>query len=115
MMEIPPTNVAYCSLRALAHVASQRKINVLFFVWPLNKEDLTAIGTMDEAAFARSTELIREMTEGEYTHFIDLSDVLRHGDFADFYSHSTVRGRRKIAEALAPEVLEILQDNSHAD
>jgi len=114
-MKIPTSDTTYRSFCALAHLASKRKVKVLFFIWPLNKEDLKAVGRFDESEFRHSRKLFIEATEGEYTCFMDLSGLLEHRDFADFNSHCTVKGRRKIAEALAPKVLEILQDNSPAD
>ncbi|UCD57550.1 MAG: hypothetical protein JSV16_00115 [Candidatus Hydrogenedentota bacterium] len=51
-------------------------------------------------------------SEKDNVHFLDLSNLLDHDSFHDWYSHCTVEGRRKIAEALVPKVLDITREDS---
>jgi hypothetical protein len=107
-MEITRSNPTFVSLCALAGVASERGVKALFYIWPLDLEYLGEAGVLDRATFERSKLLISAATQKEGIYFVDLSGLLEHRHFYDWHGHCTVEGRRKIADALAPAVVEIL-------
>ncbi len=110
-MRIADSNARFLNLCALADGASKRGTRILFYIWPLDYEYLAQLGVLDESAFDRSKLLIMRATDKKNIHFVDLSGLLEHKYFYDYVGHCAVEGRRKIAEALAPEILEILKDD----
>lgn len=107
-MRIEDSNPSLRSLRALAYVASERGTKILFFIWPLDLEYLEEVGIINESALRRSRLLIKEAVVRENIFFADLSDMLEHRYFYDERGHCITEGRRRIAQALYPKVLEIL-------
>lgn len=111
-MNITSSNPTFIHLCALLHVASERDTKILFYTYPIDEEFLTSEGVFDRSAFERSRELIIgtiKAEERENIYFVDLSDLLEHEHFSDIAGHFTLEGRRKVAEALAPTILEILR------
>lgn len=108
--ESPP----FVSFAALAAVASARGTPVLFFIWPLDRELLEKFDIYDEDEFERSRQLIIKNTDKKNIYLADLSGLLEHKFFFDHAGHCTIEGRRKIAHALAPTILDILQRNRSA-
>ncbi len=108
-MEVAASNPTFISLCGFADAASRRGTKVLFFIWPLDYEFLAEFGVFDDAALERSKELIMKATDKEDIYFVDLSGLLEHQYFFDKHGHCLVSGRRKIADALAPKVMQILQ------
>lgn len=111
-MSIEPSNPALRDMRALAHIASSRGTKILFFVWPVNVEYLEEVGAMDHSEMMRTRQFIREEVERENVYFVDLADILGREEFYDMQGHNTPEGRKKVAEALYPTVLEILEEDS---
>ena len=109
-MKVESSHRALCNISALSHVASKHKTKLLFFLWPVDWEYFEKLGIYDQVEFERSRQLIRNAVRGENIFFVDLSTMLRHEDIFDWQGHFTVKGRRKIAEALAPTILSILED-----
>lgn len=109
-MTIADSKPTLRTLCVLANVASEQKTKVLFYVWPLDQDFLEKFGVLDKPALERSIQRIADSTRTENTHSMDLSDLLENKYFHDNFGHCTVEGRRKIAEALAPTVLNILND-----
>lgn len=109
-MEIEASNPTFVSLCALADAASDRGIKVLFFIWPLDQQYLADVGVLDKAALERSIKVIAKATDKKGIYLLDLSGLLEHKYFFDADAHCRVQGRRKIAEALAPKVMQILQN-----
>lgn len=110
-MKIEPSHPALANIRALSYVASKHKTKVLFYLWPVDLDHFKEIGIHDPAEFEKSRLRIRDAARGEGIFFVDLSTLLGHEYVFDWQGHFTVEGRRKIAEALAPKVLEILGEN----
>ena len=109
-MAVERSNPTFRTLRAFAHVASKRGTKVLFYIWPMNQEFFAHIEILDKPALDRSRRLVVEAIRQEGVPCVDLSDLLEHKYFSDPHGHCTVKGRWKIAEALAPEVLELLRE-----
>jgi hypothetical protein len=65
---------------------------------------------LNAPALDRSIELIASAADCESGLFLDLSDLLEHEDYYDGLGHYEPRGRKKIAEALAPKVLQLLNE-----
>ena len=76
----------------------------------LDKEYFADMGILDEPALGRSIDLVASAADCESGLFLDLSDLLGHEDYDDGHGHCKPRGRKKIAEALAPKVLQILNE-----
>ncbi len=108
-MEIGASHSTLADIRAVSYLASRHKIRILFFIWPVNSGYLSSLDVFDEEAFEKSKALIQKEIENDHTYFADLSSLLGHEDFYDWRGHCTIEGRRKIAEALTPKVLEILE------
>ncbi len=53
--------------------------------------------------------LIDEETRKGNIYLVDLSNLLGHQHFFDLYGHCEPEGRQKIAEALAPEILKLIE------
>lgn len=106
---IADDNPRIVSLRALASVASKNQTKILFFVWPVDHERFSKIDIMDESVLEQSLVMIGKIAEKKNTYFLDLSHLLRHGYFHDHLGHCKIQGREKIAEALAPSIMEILE------
>lgn len=104
-MEITRTNPTFVCFRALAHAASKRNAKILFYIWPL---DPLCLDTK-APAFQASKELLIQVAQEENAYCVDLSDLLTHEYFFDILGHCEVNGRRKVAEALVPDVARILQ------
>lgn len=111
-MEINESNPTFQDFRALIQVASNHETRVLFYIWPLDQEYFETLGILDRSLLDRSKRLFRDAIEGEGIYLLDLSSLLAHEYFADILGHCTLDGRRKVAEALAPKVLEIVKDDS---
>ena len=117
-MTIPRSHLNLQRLRALAYVASAHNTKVLFFFWPLDKALLTKAGVFDEAAFNLSKKMIiEEINDGEDddVFLVDMVDLLGEQYFADMVGHCSIEGRTRIAEALAPEIVEIIGAASASD
>jgi hypothetical protein len=113
-MRVEPSNPALRDMRALAHVASSRGTKLLFFVWPVNVEYIEKVGALEKAEMRRSRQFIKDWVERENVYFVDFSGTLGHEYFYDMQGHLTVEGRKRIAEALFPKVLEILEESSNS-
>ncbi|MBI4831345.1 MAG: hypothetical protein HY801_07275, partial [Candidatus Lindowbacteria bacterium] len=107
-MTITDSHPTFRNLRAVARLASSEKPKVLFFVWPLDEERLADRGSAARPAFELSKRLIIDTVESQNIPCQDLSGLLQHEDFFDVNGHCSEDGRRKISEALALQVLEIL-------
>jgi len=97
--------------RAVAILGSRKDTKILFYISPLNTEYLGEIGYLDREKLEASKQIIVEATKEQGTYCVDLSDLLSDEDFYDPMLHYSVHGRTKLAEALAPKVLEILQEH----
>ena len=109
---LPDSNLTFQRMSALAHVASQHDTKILFYIWPLDAELLAEVGALDVAAFEASKKKIRETIDADAwdnIFYVDLSGLLEHEYFDDILGHCTIKGRRKIAGALAPKIIEILE------
>lgn len=111
-MTIDASNHTFQSLGPLAHVASERGVKVLFFIWPIDHERFEQIGHLDKPSLDKSKKLIADAVQNENGYFLDLSDLLGHEYFFDSNGHCVVEGRRRIAKALAPKIAEILSESS---
>jgi hypothetical protein len=60
-------------------------------------------------ALERSKRLILGAIMRENVYFTRLSETLENKYFHNYTGHFTIEGREKLAEALAPRVLEILK------
>ena len=112
-MTISESNIVVQRLSALGHVASKHDTKILFFIWPIDKELLAETGILDESKFELSKKTIAEAIgakERKNLFFADLSGLLKHEYFYDIFGHCTVDGRKKIAEALAPQIIAILEN-----
>jgi len=110
-MQVSNNNPRVVSLSALARVASEHGVKVLFYVWPLDLEYLIELGALDTGALENSRHVIMEAARKENVYFLDLSDFLGHEYFRDPYGHCKQEGQEKIARKLAEETLEILNGN----
>jgi len=111
-MKIEDSHLTYRCLAPLANVASRRGTKILFYVWPVDQEYLEKVGRLDKSSFEQSKKLLREAVDQENVYFADLSGLLEHKDFYDNLGHCMVEGRQKIAQALAPEIIDILNGSS---
>ena len=112
-MKIEYSHPALANIRAISHVASKHKTKVLFYLWPIDIEYFKEIGIFDQAEFERSRTLIKNAAQGENIFFVDLSTLLGREYVFDWQGHFTLEGRRKIAEALTPKVIEILEEGAN--
>ncbi|RJP67862.1 MAG: hypothetical protein C4532_14030 [Candidatus Abyssobacteria bacterium SURF_17] len=108
-MIITDSNPTFRDLVAFVETVSEGKTQVLFYIWPMDKEYLANLGIWDQAAFDRSRERIIRATSGHNIRLVDLSGALEHEHFNDWLGHCTVEGRKKIGQALAPEIIAILK------
>ena len=109
---VSPENLTFKRMRSLAFIASQHDIKVLFYIWPLDKELLTETKRWQESTFDDSKWIVANAIDAESrkdVFFFDLSDLLAHEDFHDAAGHCTAEGKKKIAEALAPQIALILR------
>jgi hypothetical protein len=111
-MKITDSNLTLRSLSALARVASRREVKMLFYIWPLDHESFGGPGKTDRAAFRQSRRLVVEAARKENVRVVDLSYFLEHKYFVDVHGHCCKEGRERIAEALAPIVLEMSREDS---
>lgn len=112
-MKITDSNPTIRALSALAYVASKHHDGkVLFFIWPLDADFLAENGAWDEKAYKDSLKVIMNAADSENIEVLDLSSLLDHEHFFDDTGHCRVNGREKIAEALAPKIVEILERDS---
>jgi len=117
-MRISDSNKSIQRLRTLAYVASKSETKMLFFIWPMDTQFLADIGVLDETAIEGSKKVILEAIgshRGESIFFSDLSDLLRSEHFYDKYGHCTIEGREEVAKALAPQILEILEEGNDVE
>jgi hypothetical protein len=112
-MSVETSNPAMRDMRALAHVASSRGTKILFFVWPVNVEYVEGVGALDKAEMMRTREFIEDWVKRENIYFADFTEMLGREYFFDRQGHLTIEGRRKVARALLPKVVEILEEDSH--
>ena len=105
-----PTNPTFLSFRALADTASECGTKVLFYIWPLDRQFMEKLLVFDENAFILSKRVITNLTDREGIYFVDLSSLLEHRFFYDMLGHCSVEGRKRIAEALAPSIIAILEE-----
>ena len=110
-MELTDSNLTLQTLSSLVHVASKREATVLFYIWPLDYEYLEEHGSMDRTALEQSKQVILHTLKKKNVYLADLSFLLEHEYFYDRWGHCTKRGRERIADALAPKILEILRDD----
>lgn len=98
-------------IRAIVELASRRGVKILFYISPLNEEYLESVGYLDRKAFEASKQNIIEATKGRGIHCMDLSGFLKDEDFRDSLEHYFIDARKRLAETLAPKVLEILNEH----
>ena len=110
--DIADSNCNFRTLATLAHTASKHRVRILFYIWPLDDELLINAGYLDKDRFAQSKQMIAEAVNKESIYFADLSDILDSNYFSDIGMHCTVEGRRNIAEALTPRIVQILEMRS---
>lgn len=113
-MEILETNITFRDLCALTEIVSQNRTKVLFFIWPLDQEQLAEKGVWNQASFELSKQRIKNATLKENCYFVDLSVFLERKYFYDKNGHCGPAGRKKIAERLALKILKLLDDNPAA-
>jgi hypothetical protein len=94
----------YQSICELMRVSLRYPPKTLFFIWPV-QWDLDNERTKVEHA----RELVLAFANEENIRVLDFSCLLGQADFFDERSHCSIEGRRKIAAALAPAILEILK------
>lgn len=111
-MSVERSNPTLRDMRALAYIASERDIKLLFFIWPIDIEYLEEVGAMDRSELMRARQFVKEEVVRENVYFADFADMLGHEYFYDMRGHNTPEGRKKVAEALYPTVLEILEEDS---
>jgi hypothetical protein len=93
---------------AFLEEASRNRQKVLFYIYP---ELLQTSDLYKRAAFDASKERLIELVKKHNSNSIqiyDLFELLPHDLFYDQWGHFTLEGRRKLAEALAPKVREMI-------
>lgn len=106
-MLVSYSNRHFQLFRSVVDAASRRGINTLFYLSPVNVQMLSEGNAFDGSLFVSSLLLIKHSMEREHIYFLDLHDILGSEDFYDDFGHYTESGKRKIAEALARQVMEI--------
>ncbi len=104
---IADSNATFSSFRALVRVASNNDTKLLFYTLPLYKKCLEEKGAMDEDSVGLFKSLIAKECEKPNIYFLDLTDILDENSFVDLGGHFTLEGRKKVADALALEILEM--------
>jgi hypothetical protein len=84
-------------------------IDVVFYVNPTNVEHLERVGVYDPEGFGRTLAALEEVVRRNGAEYVDLHDLLPDAGFRDAAGHfatSKVDGPLRVAEALAPVVIE---------
>lgn len=108
-MKVNRPDKSYRGIRAVANLASKHGVKTLFYITPLNLEFMDRKGALNRKVYEASRDLLIEATRAEGVYCIDLSDLLADEYFPDPTQHCNLEGRKKICEALAPVVLDILK------
>lgn len=109
-MNVNDDNLMIIGLRALASVASQQRVKILFYIWPIDHEFLSDVGILDESALHQSKMRVKQATKKDCVYFLDLSGILQHSDFFDIHGHCKPEGYEKINAALVQQIAEILSE-----
>lgn len=104
---ISSNQIQFQSYAALVNALHRRKIPFLFYVTPLNVQEMREYKAFDPMAFGKSVSLLREVAVENGGSFIDLSTLLEPDDFWRF-EHYTPEAAILVAESLVPEVERIL-------
>lgn len=107
-MDISDTDENCLILKEIVDFCMSKNLNVLFYISPINCEYLQSIGHFDGGKFEASKKVLMRITKGKGIYCVDLSELLSDDDFWDMRMHYFSPGRKKVAESLAPKVLEIL-------
>jgi len=110
-MHILETNEICLFIRTISHMGSRHRTRVLFYISPINHENLSQLEYFDREAFDASKKIIMKQTEGLHIYCIDLSEILTDEEFLDVVLHYCIDGRTKIADRLAVKTMEILSEN----
>jgi len=108
------------TLQAVAKtLAAYRRagIDVILYVNPTNIDNLKRVGVHDAEGLARTLASLEELAQANGAGFVDLHDLLPDAGFRDAAGHFStgeIDGPRRVAEALAPMVLEKLQPRPSA-
>jgi hypothetical protein len=113
-MRFEESNTTLLTIEALADAAARSDTKILFFVWPLDHELLASKNALDKESLSLSIQMLREATDSNNVYFKDLSELLRHRDFFDFWGHCKVEGRQKIGASLASAVRDVLKEKTVA-
>ncbi len=88
---------------ALIDALRRRRIPFLFYLTPLNIEEMEEYDAYDPVKFQRSIELFRREVASGGGVFVDVSMLLKPGEFT-ILEHYGPEGAEKLAEALRPEI-----------
>ncbi len=102
------SNPTFRSLFALIHTASRHRTKVLFFIWPIPPQTLADFTSSERLELERSKRSVMAATEKPDISCVDFPELLTQSHFSDSFGHCKVEGRKKIAEALTPVVLDVL-------
>lgn len=106
-MEVTDSNPVLRSLAALSEAASRKGTRALFYIWPLDYEYYMETGIFDISRFELSKAHICHLLNKQSIYLLDLSYLLEHEYFVDMHGHCEIKGRQRIAEALADEIIAI--------
>ncbi len=108
-MRIDEDNKMLRLLRAFSHAAERRNIQVIFYVTPINIEQIKAVGAFEADLFQESLERMVDTAASRGAVCLDLSGLLGSEFFLDPFEHYAEEGHRRIASLLLPEILEKLK------
>lgn len=94
-------------IRYIAKTAESRNIRILFYISPRSIEEWLKRGVLDPELLACSVERVLEASATRTTECADLMTLLSLDQFTDGL-HYDFSGHRDIADALTPEVYEML-------
>jgi hypothetical protein len=113
-VNICPRHSSLEILKYIVKTAEENGIHILFYLTPICYDDIQAAKRFDPERFECSAKKLSDAATGPTARCVDLLKLLDTSLFIDSV-HYNSQGHAEIAAALAPEVLEMLGENSDAE
>jgi hypothetical protein len=107
-MELPSDNMQLRLYATLVDALYRRQIPFMFYVSPINTQEMNGSGVFDDVKFDKIIEQMKEIAVSKGGIFLDVSRLLSDEQFG-LLEHYTPEGARIVAQSIQPEIEQILQ------
>lgn len=107
-------DIQFRSYETLADALRRRNIPFIFYVTPLNVQEMDTYGAFDASVFDHNMEQFRKIAISNGGRFIDMSRLLGAEGFTEL-EHYSPEGARELVAVLLPEVERALGLTQHGD